>query len=230
MNKLGQDQKGWYNMSVHLIREIANLKKMILGLSAQVEENVRQAVQAVTQGDAALAQNVIDNDDLVDQQEVTIEEECLKIMALHQPVAHDLRFLVSMLKLNHSLERIGDLAVNIAKRAKFLAGQPSLNVLIDFTPIADRAQAMLHKSLDALINMDINRAREIGAADDEVDALNREIYDRVKGLLRERPNDIETLIALLNISRHLERIADHASSIAEDVIYLLEGKIIRHQH
>ena len=230
MKKLGQVQKGWYNMSVHLIREIANLKKMILGLSAQVEENVRQAVQAVTQYDAALAQSVIDSDDLVDQQEVAIEEECLKIMALHQPVAHDLRFLVSMLKLNHSLERIGDLAVNIAKRAKFLAGQPALHVLIDFTPIADRAQAMLHKSLDALINMDINRAREIGAADNEVDALNREIYNRVKGLLRERPGDIETLIALLNVSRHLERIADHASSIAEDVIYLLEGKIIRHQH
>ena len=230
MKELGQVQKGWYNMSVHLIREIANLKKLILALSAQVEESVRQAVQAVTQCDAGLAQTVIDGDTLVDHQEVTIEEECLKILALHQPVAHDLRFLVAILKLNHTLERIGDLAVNIAKRARFLAGQPSLNVLVDFTPIADRAQAMLHKSLDALINMDVNRAREIGAADDEVDALNREIYDRVKGLLRERPNDIETLIALLNVSRHLERIADHASSIAEDVIYLLEGKIIRHQH
>ena len=230
MKELGQVQKGWYNMSVHLIREIANLKKLILALSAQVEESVRQAVQAVTQCDAGLAQTVIDGDTLVDHQEVTIEEECLKILALHQPVAHDLRFLVAILKLNHTLERIGDLAVNIAKRARFLAGQPSLNVLVDFTPIADRAQAMLHKSLDALINMDVNRAREIGAADDEVDALNRETYAQVKDLLRERPDDIETLITLLNVSRHLERIADHASSIAEDVIYLIEGKIIRHKH
>ncbi|MCX7010286.1 MAG: phosphate signaling complex protein PhoU, partial [Kiritimatiellaeota bacterium] len=197
---------------------------------AQVEENVRQAVRAVTRRDAALAQAVIDGDTLVDQQEVTIEEECLKILALHQPVAHDLRFLVSILKLNHTLERIGDLSVNIAKRAKTLSEQPHFDVPIDFTPIAEKAPAMLHKSLDALINMDINLARQVGEADDEVDALNREIYARVKSLLRERPDDIETLIMLLNVSRHLERIADHASSIAEDVIYLIEGKIIRHQH
>ncbi len=217
-------------MSVHLIREITNLKKLVLALSAQVEDNVRQAVRAVTKRDLALAEVLIRGDHLVDQQEVTIEEECLKVLALHQPVAHDLRFLVAILKLNHSLERIGDLAVNIAKRAKYLAAQPRLDVPIDFMPIAEKAQAMLHKSLDALINMDINLAREVGIADDEVDALNREIYDRVKALLRERPDDIETLIALLNVSRHLERIADHASSIAEDVIYLIEGKIIRHQH
>lgn len=217
-------------MSVHLIREITGLKKLVLALSAQVEENVRQAVRAVTRRDAALAQAVIDGDTLVDQQEVTIEEECLKILALHQPVAHDLRFLVSILKLNHTLERIGDLSVNIAKRAKTLGDLPLFDVPIDFTPIAEKAQAMLHKSLDALINMDINLARQVGEADDEVDALNREIYARVKSLLRERPDDIETLIMLLNVSRHLERIADHASSIAEDVIYLIEGKIIRHQH
>ena len=217
-------------MSVHLIREITGLKKFILALSAQVEENVRQAVRAVAQRDAVLAQTVIDGDNVVDMQEVAIEEECLKILALHQPVAHDLRFLVAVLKLNHALERIGDLAVNIAKRAKYLAEQPRLDVSIDFTVIADKAQAMLHKSLDALINMDINLARQVGEADDEVDALNRETYNRVKSLLREYPDHIETLIALLNVSRHLERIADHASSIAEDVIYLLEGKIVRHVH
>jgi len=217
-------------MSVHLIREITGLKKLVLALSALVEENVRQAVRAVSRRDPTLAQAVIDGDNVVDQQEVAIEEECLKILALHQPVAHDLRFLVAILKLNHTLERIGDLAVNIAKRAKFLAAQPRLDVPIDFTNIAEKAQAMLHKSLDALINMDLNLAREVGVADDEVDALNRETYARVKDLLRERPDEIETLITLLNVSRHLERIADHASSIAEDVVYLIEGKIIRHQH
>ena len=169
-------------------------------------------------------------DEDVDRREINLEEECLKTLALHQPVAHDLRFLVAVLKLNHALERIGDLAVNIAKRAKYLAEQPRLDVSIDFTVIADKAQAMLHKSLDALINMDINLARQVGEADDEVDALNRETYNRVKSLLREYPDHIETLIALLNVSRHLERIADHASSIAEDVIYLLEGKIVRHVH
>jgi len=214
-------------MSVHLIREITGLKKLVLALSALVEENVRQAVRAVSRRDPTLAQAVIDGDNVVDQQEVAIEEECLKILALHQPVAHDLRFLVSILKLNHTLERIGDLAVNIAKRAKYLAAQPRLDVPIDFTNIADKAQAMLHKSLDALINMDLNLAR---VAEDEVDALNRETYAQVKDLLRERPDEIETLITLLNVSRHLERIADHASSIAEDVVYLIEGKIIRHQH
>ena len=124
-------------MSVHLIREITGLKKLVLVLSAHVEENVRQAVRAVTQRDPTLAQAVIEGDDVVDQQEVAIEEECLKILALHQPVAHDLRFLVAILKLNHTLERIGDLAVNIAKRAKYLAAQPPNDVPIDFTLIAE---------------------------------------------------------------------------------------------
>lgn len=216
-------------MSVHLQHEIANLKKLILTLSAVVEDDVRQAVAAVVQRDANMAQGVIDRDVLVDQNEVTIEEECLKVLALHQPVANDLRFIIAVLKLNNDLERIGDLAVNIAKHAKFLAAQPRVEVPFDFTPIAEKTQAMLHKSLDALINLDITLARQLDKDDDEVDALNHETYNRVTELIRQKPEQLEVLLALLNVSRHLERIADHTTNIAEDVIYLVEGRIVRHQ-
>jgi phosphate transport system protein len=216
-------------MSVHLMREIAGLKKQIYGLSAVVEEHVRTAVRAVMRRDAVLAQSVINADDIVDQQEVTIEEECLKLLALHQPVANDLRFLVSVLKLNRDLERIGDLAVNIAKRAKFIAGQPPIELPFDVTVIAEKSQAMLHKSLDALINMDLNAARQLDTDDDEVDALNQEAFDLVKDQIRLHPENLDLYLAMLNVSRHLERIADHAANLAEDVVYLIEGKIIRHQ-
>ena len=216
-------------MSVHLMREIAGLKKQIYGLSAVVEEHVRMAVRAVMRRDAVLAQSVINADDIVDQHEVTIEEECLKLLALHQPVANDLRFLVSVLKLNRDLERIGDLAVNIAKRAKFIAGQPPIELPFDVTVIAEKSQAMLHKSLDALINMDLNAARQLDTDDDEVDALNQEAFELVKDQIRLHPENLDLYLAMLNVSRHLERIADHAANLAEDVVYLIEGKIIRHQ-
>lgn len=216
-------------MPLHLQREIENLKKKILNLGARVEKAVREATLCIERRDGDLAQKIIDNDIEIDHKEVEVEEDCLKILALHQPVAIDLRFLVAALKINNDLERIGDLAVNIAERAVFLAGQPLVAVSLDFTGMARKAQVMVENSLDALINFSVEEAYEVCAYDDEIDAMNRQMYLTVQEGIRARPDQVESLIHLLSASRHLERIADHATNIAEDVIYMIEGQVIRHK-
>jgi phosphate transport system protein len=216
-------------MTIHLIREVEHLKKMLLELSALVEDSVWQAVKAIEKRDAALANQVIDADTAIDQVEVEIEEECLKVLALHQPVASDLRFLVAVLKMNNDLERIGDLAVNIAERAAYLATQTRMTAPFDFPAMVEKARRMLKNSLDALVNEDVNLAREVCAADDEVDALNRKMYELVEKEGQENPQDLNGLLHLLSTSRHLERIADLATNIAEDVIYMATGEIVRHR-
>lgn len=215
-------------MAVHLQREVQRLKKLLLSLSAMVEENVRRAVMSIADRDADLARQVIERDITIDHMEIDIEEECLKILALHQPVAIDLRFIIAGLKMNNDLERIGDLAVNIAERAVFLTTQLQIHFPFDFSGIADKTQAMLRGSLDALVNLDAELARQVCGMDDEVDAINRQMYDQVKAMIREHPDGLDSLIALLAVSRNLERIADHATNIAEDVLYMIEGHIVRH--
>jgi phosphate transport system protein len=165
----------------------------------------------------------------IDQEEVNIEEDCLKVLALYQPVAIDLRFLVTVLKINTDLERIGDLSVNIAERSDFLSRQTPVTVPFDFDLMAEKTQSMLHKGIDALVNIDCELAYNVCAMDDEVDAINKEMYQLVIQSILENPSDIDSLIHLLSVSRHLERIGDHATNIAEDVIYMAEGKIIRHK-
>ena len=216
-------------MSTHLRRELDRLKKQMLSLSALVEEDVRNAVLALERRDERLAQKVIDSDLEVDHAEVDLEEECLKILALHQPVAIDLRFIVAALKINNDLERIGDLAVNIAERAQYLATHDRVDWPFDFAGMAERAQTMVKQSLDALVTMDANLARDVCAADDEVDAMNREVYLQVQEAIRRNPEQMAALVHLLSVSRHLERIADHATNIAEDVIYMTRGEIVRHR-
>jgi len=218
------------NMSVHLQHEISSLKNRMLELCALVEDDLRLAVQAVDRRDPALARQVIERDLQVDHDEVSIEEECLKLLALHQPVANDLRFIIAVLKLTNDLERIGDLAVNIAERALFLSSQVRLDFPYDFSAISAKTQAMLRQSIDALVNLDADVARRVGIADDEVDAINREAFNRVTSMIKSHPEELDSLLALLSVSRYLERIADHASNIAEDVLYLVEGRIVRHQH
>jgi phosphate transport system protein len=216
-------------MAKHLQREIENLKKKILNLSARVEAAVHDSTKAIEERDAHLAQKVIENDIVIDQQEVEIEEECLKILALYQPVAIDLRFIIAVLKINSDLERVGDLAVNVAERAAFLATQPKPDISFDFVGMARAAQLMLTKSLDALVNLSIELAQEVCASDDAIDAMNREMYIKVQQAIRAHPEQMESLIHMLSASRHLERIADHATNIAEDVIYMIEGQIVRHR-
>jgi phosphate transport system protein len=210
------------------IRELDNIKKMTLSLGAMVEERVRLAVAAVENKDAEAAQRVIKTDHEIDEMEVEVEETCLKVLALHQPVAVDLRFLIAVIKINNDLERIGDQAVNIAQRVAVLAKRHAVNFNFDYAQMAEKAQAMLRMSLDALVNLDEDLALKVVTMDDEVDTIQRDAYDRIKSAMKENSDKIGYMINLLLISRHLERLADHATNIAEEVIYLIEGEIIRH--
>lgn len=216
-------------MSKHLEREIDSLKKLILALSATVEDNVYKAVRSLTERDSILAEEIIKSDVAVDQTEVAIEEECLKVLALNQPVAGDLRFLVAILKINNDLERMGDLAVNIAERAMFLATREKPDVPLDLPRMAEQTKAMMKKSLDALMKQDTALAYEVLETDDEIDAMNREMYGQIQNAIHRKPEQLESFIHLLSCSRHLERIADHATNIAEDVIYMIDGVIVRHR-
>jgi len=216
-------------MTKHFERELDWLKKELLELSALVEENVVKSIQSLKNRDERLAREVINSDDVVDHSEVALEEQCLKILALHQPVAGDLRFIVSALKINNELERVADLAVNIAERSLVIMRQKIIDAPFDFTHMAQKSRAMLTRSIDSLIKMDTALAHEVCQADDEVDEINRDVYTQVYRLIKEQPENVEILINYVSVSRHLERIADYATNIAEDVIYLVEGKIIRHQ-
>ena len=215
-------------MSLHLSREIAKLKKQLLSLCAAAEENVQRAVAAVQARDGAAAQGVIDTDAAIDRAEIDVEEECLKILALHQPVAIDLRVIVACLKINNDLERIGDLAVNIAKRCGAIAEMAADQIPPDLPSLAAKSQRMLKKSLDALMSLDAALARQVLASDEEVDGIRLKLYELLEKQMRASPDDLHALIQLIFVTRCLERIADHATNIAEDVIYMLEGRIVRH--
>ncbi len=215
-------------MSRHLQREIDQIKRTILGLCAVVEDRVSMAIKAVHDRDADMANQVIELDREIDEKEVEIEEECLKIMALHQPVAIDLRFLVTVIKINSELERIGDQAVNVSERVVVLARRDPVEVNFDYAEMCEKTQKMLHMSIDSLVRTDLDEAVRVVLMDDDVDNLKREIYDKVKDLIRSHPDRVGYLINLFLISRHLERIADHATNIAQEVVYLIEGKIHRH--
>ena len=212
----------------HFSRELEKIKKQILSLGAMVEEQVRMATQAVETHDAELAQKIIKSDYEVDEMEVEIEEECLKVLALHQPVAVDLRFLIAVIKINNELERIGDQAVNIAERVDIIGKGEQLDFFFDYSSMGEKVQDMLKSSLDALIRMDYDLAFSVVIRDDEVDQIKSDAYDRIKLAMGDHPDKLGELINLLLISRHLERLADHATNIAEEVIYLIEGEIVRH--
>lgn len=216
-------------MPKHLQREIENLKKSLLNLGARVETVVHEAIRSIEERDVDLAQKIIEEDIEIDHTEVEVEEDCLKILALHQPVAIDLRFIVAVLKINNDLERIGDLAVNIAERSVYLASVPPIRVSFDFSGMSKKTEKMLNQSLDALVNMSSELAHEVCAEDDEVDSINRRMYIKIQESIKAHPDQIAPLIHLLSVSRHLERIADHATNIAEDVIYMIEGQIVRHK-
>ena len=215
-------------MTVHMLRELDKLKKSILALAAVVEESVKQAVIALQNRDTVLANKIIEGDLAVNQKEVELEEECLKILALHQPVAADLRFIVAVLKINNDLERIGDLAANMAERTIQLAEVKAKDAPFDVEAMAEKVEIMLEMALDALVNYDLKLANEAIEMDDEVDAMHKDAFTAVKKQIRENPKDMDEQVNYLSISRYLERIADLATNIAEDVVYMIEGKIVRH--
>ena len=215
-------------MTKHFRKELEKIKKQILTLGFMVEEHVQMAVEAVDNNDTDLAQKIIRKDFEIDVKEVEIEEECLKILALHQPVATDLRFLIAVIKINNNLERIGDQAVNIAERVGVTAKGEQVDFFFDYSTMGTKVQTMLKMSLDALINMDDEVAWKVVRLDDEVDQIKKEAYDLIKSAMSGNPDKLGYLINLLLISRHLERMADHTTNIAEEVIYLVEGEIVRH--
>ncbi len=216
-------------MSKHFERDIENLQRGLLTMSGHVEEMVGLANRALCERNSVLAQRVIDSDATVDEQEVRLEEECLKILALHQPVAIDLRRVATVMKVNNDLERIADLAVNVAERTRCLVEESDFPIPLKLDRMADLARTMLRDSLDALVAMDEQKARLICKTDDEVDELNRQIIDELQDRMQERTVSISAALHCFSATRHMERIADHATNIAEDVIYLVSGEIARHR-
>jgi len=214
-------------MTVRLQKAIDKIKKEILMLGAMVEDRFKKAVYAIKTEDLELAQQIMDTDFEVDEREIEVEEECLKILALHQPVATDLRFLVAVIKINNDLERIADYASNIARRLKTSSDDPN-KFKYDYTPMGNKAAQMLKMSLDALVRMDVDMAYEVREMDEQVNLMRNDAYDTMKKNIQEHAEMASEIINMYLISRHIERIGDHTTNIAEEVIYLIEGEIIRH--
>lgn len=210
-------------------RELRLLEQQMTALSALVEENVLLAIKAVKTRDLPLATRIIDGDETVDAEEVRLEEECLKILALHQPVAGDLRVVVSILKINSDLERVGDCAVTIAGSARELCQLPDVFVPEPLGLLADAAVDMLKSALDAFVRLDKEGSRRVCQLDPTVDDAHRAVYEQVKATVIRDPRMVEAGLHVLRISHALERIGDHAANIAEDVIYMVEGGIVRHR-
>lgn len=216
-------------MNILLRKEIENIRRKLLELGGMAEDRFRKAVKAIEQGDVTLCDQIISHDQEVDNMEVEVEEDCLKVLALHQPVAGDLRFLVVVIKINNDLERIADQAVNIAERVVRVQGFDYTHYVSDYTFMADTTGAMLKMSLDAFVNQDTRLADEVRDMDATVDNMKNRFYDAIKDEIKVHPENTGKLINLLLISRHLERIADHATNIAEEVIYMKKGEIVRHR-
>ncbi len=217
-------------MTKNIERQIAHLKEMLLTLGGLVEKSVGEAIRAMESRNVELAEQVIRQDDEIDAMEVKIEEECLNTLALYNPVASDVRYVVAVLTINKDLERVGDLAVSLAEETKFLANDPPIQQApFELVDEGQQVRQMLKDCLDALGHRDTTLARKVLRADDRVDRIHREMYRKIKEAIRQNPLESGRFIELLNTSRHLERIADHAVNIAEDVIYVVEGRIVRHR-
>ena len=216
-------------MTKHIERQIENLKERILRLGTLVEEAISKSITALINRDTSLAQRVIAHDSEIDAMEVEVEEECLKMLALYQPVAADLRFVVAALKINNDLERMGDLARNIAKRVTQLEGGDPYDLPPEIRTMATQAQEMVRQCLDAVVKRDPTLARQVREEDDIVDEARQRIQRRVLQGIKDQPENVENLLRINSVSKHIERIADMATNIAEDVVYMVEGDIVRHR-
>jgi phosphate transport system protein len=215
-------------MTRHFHEELEGLKQTLLAMGGLVEDQIRRAMRALLERDDVIAQEVIDRDRQVNTYDVEVDEQCVNLLALHQPAAGDLRFITTAMKIVTDLERIGDQAVNIAQRALELNREPQLKPYIDLPRMADRAQRMVKESLDAFVAGDTALARQVCAEDAEVDALKEQIFRELLTFMMEDPRTVSRAIRVILISRFMERVADHATNIAEMVIYLVEGKMVRH--
>jgi phosphate transport system protein len=205
------------------------MRRDLLAVGTLAEESLTKAVKAILERRVDLAEEVLAGDRQIDEREVEVENECLKLLALHQPVAADLRFIVALLKVNNDLERIGDLAVNLAEHAHALAGLPPLPLELPFVPMGRATLAMLRSALDALIKSDVEGARDVIGRDDEVDALYRSIFDEIQPLMMKDPDTVVRAVHTMQSARDLERAADLATNIAEDVVFMVTGDLVRHR-
>ncbi|MCG8450918.1 MAG: phosphate signaling complex protein PhoU [Pirellulales bacterium] len=216
-------------MSKHLHRDLESLEQDLLAQSSIVEQMIYRASQALRELRTDLLEQLLRDEDTVNAREVEIEEECLKILALHQPVAIDLRRVATVLKINSDLERIADLAINIGERAQTLVLHSGFQFPDNLDQMVEASTAMVRNALDAFVQLDVDAAREVCLQDDVVDELNRQCIGDLYDYVRGNPEYFEPALQYFSASRHIERIADHATNIAEDVIYLVDGEIARHR-
>lgn len=218
-------------MTSLFVRDMERLTGVVMKLAALVEEMIQTAVRSLCDHRPDLAHQVIRGDLVIDRLEVRIEKDCLRVLALHDPVAGDLRRVVAVLKINNELERVADLAVSVAQRTLALADDPQvIPIPEELESMTGLVVEMVRGSLDALVGADADRGRAVIALDDEVDRHHRRIIDELKAMIRARPDRLDAGLHLFSAAAHLERIADHATNIAEEVVYLKEGSIIRHHH
>ncbi len=217
-------------MSKHLQRELEQLRRELLSVFGIVEQMIDRAVLALCDRRVSLAEEVIQSDKEVDQREVRIEEDTLKILALHQPVAGDLRWLVTVVKINTDMERMADLACNIAERAQAIYRFPLFPIPEKLRVMVSEANRMVRQALDAFVEGDAVLANHVIKTDDVIDRLNREVIEELQQRMQEDPDQIEPALHCFSAARHLERIADLAENLAEEVIYMVEGEIVRHLH
>ncbi len=217
-------------MPMHLQRDLDRLKKNVLEVGTYVEESLTRAITSLSSRNRQLAEQVIAGDTEIDRREVELEEECLKILALHQPVAKDLRFVVAVLKMNNDLERMGDYASNIAERVTGLSSEMTIPIPPEVMVMAEKVSVMVRKCLDSMVDSDLALARIVCASDDEVDAHHRRLFVSIQSEIRKDVSKLEWWIQLLSIIRYMERVADLATNIAQDVIYMVDGEVVRHRN
>ncbi|OGS46778.1 MAG: phosphate transport system regulatory protein PhoU [Elusimicrobia bacterium RIFOXYD2_FULL_34_15] len=215
-------------MERHFDEELEQLKSKLLKMASLVEVIIAKSIKSLEERNPKLTEKVWDEEDAINMLEIDIDEQCHKLLALRQPMAIDLRFITSAMKINNDLERMGDLAVNIVDRTKIILQYPQLKPLNNIPQMAVLAQEMVRESLNALVNRDSKIAREICKKDNKVDDINDELFRELLTYMMQNPKNIEAAIDLILVARNIERIADHATNIAEDVIYLVEGKTIKH--
>ena len=216
-------------MAKHLTRELETLQRQILAMATRVEESLYLATQALQNRNAKMAKDVIDSDAKIDELENQIQEECLKILALYQPVAADLRRIAAVFSITTDLERIGDLAVDIAERSQVLAVDAKPATPNKIHLLTDVVASMVRQALDAFVNLDSRQAARVIRLDDEADRLHAEVIQELIDVMKADQSLVDAALSLFSVARHLERIGDHATNIAEDVVYLVEGEIVRHR-
>jgi phosphate transport system protein len=214
----------------HFQEELEHLRVRLLEMSGLVEDSIHRSIQSLTEKDEAQAQQVLRNEAKINRMEIEIDDLATSLLALQQPMATDLRFITAAIKINNDLERMGDIAVNIAKRSLSVMLEPLITPLIDIPHLADLAESMIRKSLDAFVKKDAELARSVLLSDDIVDELRDSIYEELVAYMEKDPPSIRQGINLMAIARSLERLADHATNIAEDVLFLVQGVEVRHHH